>query len=152
MSYSKLLNVLNEAAENTMIHTIIITDDYTRIKDQDKTLYPLLHVDITSSTKTFTTSGVMLSNYTLNCFLYLGANDSGSKITLTISELNQINTELDDIVNHLVSNLYFIQDDGGAINSFNTTNSVPVNTNGAQCWNLSLELQIFVDSVPCIDC
>lgn len=152
MSYSNLIDTLNLAADNTLINNVIVTDDYTRIIDDEKNKYPLLHIDITNSTKTFTDRGVMLSNYTLNSFLYLGANDSSSKATLTIDELNNLNIQLDNIANSFLSNLYFLEESYSVLNSLNVTNSAPLKTNGAQCFNINFEIQVFVDNVPCIDC
>lgn len=150
MSYQTVINILNEAAQDTLIKTVIVTDRYDRIKDIDKNKYPLLHADITNAPVNFSEAGVMVRPYQINILLHLGESTGKSKGSIDIDELNSLNAQLDSIASNFIRNIYE-NADKNFLEDTDILTSIPVFNNGANVWNIQLNFTVVGDE-ECVDC
>jgi hypothetical protein len=150
MSWKSIISILQDASEDTLINQVIITDRYTRIEDKDKNKYPLLHCDITNIPFSFGQNGTMIKQYNVNMILFFGESTDKSKGQLSIDELNDINSQLDDIISNYLRNLY--EDSNQNIFEINDIiTSEPIRNNGAPAFNLSVDVTI-IGNEECVDC
>lgn len=151
MSRKVLKNILIDQKEGTLIKTIIVSENYSKITDVDKNQYPLLHVMITGGKAYRSTNEAFFNKWNVTANLYMLPPVGGSKGDLPISEEEDLSDDMEAVIAHYQNNLFNVEE-FNTIDTMEMTTSIPTKINGAMIWQTTMIIDMLNQNKLCIDC
>lgn len=147
MSLTKLINIIETAAEDTQIKAVYFSHRYDQLTDTEKTQDPFIWCDVTGADPLLTDSRALFDTWTVNTSIFLGDGTGRSKGQLTYQEITEIEKELDTIRTQLIYNISENED----VNDYNVNvqTNLPMRNNGDLIWFLSFNIQLLNDNKYC---
>lgn len=150
MSYKALRTLLETSSEGTDIRKVICSDQYAKISDIDKNQYPLLHCMITGGSESWGDNGAMFNDWKVTAYLYMLPAEGGSVGDLDFDTVNDLNELMESMIAVYSNNIYESME-VNTVGNFEVTTSLPTQWNGANCWQLSMNINMLNQNVLCVD-
>jgi hypothetical protein len=140
--YNILIEKIKKVVDLTLINSVHITEDFTKISDESKNKTPFMQSFI-SKVDTTIKDDKIFNKYTVRNLLFVGLDKS--KFDLSIDESNDVKTTIDQLITSFVYKMYLELD----CSAISTNVDVPIEVNGYEVWLFDYQVELLNTTCKC---